>query len=169
MLSGETAIGKYPVEAVRTMVRIGAEVEAYRTGVSCLQTDVAEGVGRLVVDDAVARAAAETAENLGARLIVASTQSGWTAKLVSKCRASVPVIAATPLVATARRCSLYWGVTPLLVQPTESTDAMIEAVEDLCRRKGLVEAGDTIVITAGSPLQPGTTDTLKVRKVGIAT
>lgn len=167
MLSAETAVGRYPVEAVETMVRIGAETEAYQASRRRhLWTDIADDTERLVAADAVSRAAAQTAEELHAKLIVASTQSGWTARLVSKCRVSVPVVAATPLVATARRCSLYWGVIPLLLEAKESCDATIGAVADLCRDSGLVRDGDTVVVTAGSPLRPGTTDTMKVQKVG---
>lgn len=166
MLSGETAVGKYPVQAVEMMVRIATQAERYQQQREHLMTDVEDTGERMMVADAVARAAAETAEKLGARLIVAFTQSGWTARLVSKCRAMVPIVAATPEPATARRCSLYWGVTPVIIAPTRSTDAMIEAVSRVCLEKGLVRRADTIVITAGSPLQPGTTNTMRVEKVG---
>ena len=167
MLSGETAIGRYPVEAVSMMARIAYETEKYQAGLPHLATEVASDVEQLVVADAVARSAAETAENLRARLIVAFTQSGWTARLISKCRAAIPVVAATPDARTARRCSLYWGVTALLVEPAGSTDEMLRAVEQLCREQGLAEVGDTIVVTAGTPAgRPGTTNMMKIEKVG---
>jgi len=166
MLSGETAIGKYPIEAVRMMTSIGTETEAYQARLLRLQPEVAETEERLIVADAVAHAAAQTATKLRAKLIVAFTQSGWTARLVSKCRAPMPVVAATPVVATARRCSLYWGVTPLLMEPTQSTDAMIAAVSIACRQRGLADVGDTLVFTAGSPMRPGTTNSMLVEKVG---
>jgi pyruvate kinase len=167
MLSGETAVGQYPVEAVHTMCRIAVQAEQYLRQGPHLRTEVAEGVEQLVVADAVARAAAETAEGLRARLIVAFTQSGWTARLISKCRAALPVVAATPQVSTARRCSLYWGVMPILVEESTSTDAMIAAVEQVCRQQQLAQPGDTIVVTAGTPIgRPGTTNMMKVEKVG---
>ncbi len=167
MLSGETAVGRYPVQAVAMMSRIAYETERYEAELPHLTTEVVSDVEQLVVADAVARSAAETAENLRARLIVAFTQSGWTARLISKCRAVIPVVAATPDPATARRCALYWGVTPLLIKPAETTDAMIAAVEELCRQRGLADAGDTVVITAGTPAgRPGTTNMMKVEKVG---
>ncbi|MBC7288286.1 MAG: pyruvate kinase [Armatimonadetes bacterium] len=167
MLSGETAAGKYPVEAVAMMARIAYETERYQIGLPHLTTDVAADTDRLLVADAVARSAAEAAENLGARLIVAFTQSGWTARLISKCRPAIPIVAATPDVQTARRCSLYWGVTPLLIVPAESTDDMIAAVEDMCLAHELAGRGDTLVITAGTPMgRPGTTNMMRVEKIG---
>ena len=117
MLSEETAVGKHPVEAVRMMDAIVREAEGYQASLPHLSTDLADVSERLTFSDAVARAAAETAENVGADLIAAFTESGFTARLVSKCRSAVPAVAVTPNLATARRCTLFWGVTPARDRP----------------------------------------------------
>lgn len=167
MLSGETAIGKYPAETVTTMRTIATIAEReLRQGDA---TSAAPLVGMDFLDfaDSVARAAADTAEILSARVIVAFTQSGSTARLVSKCRPRMPIIAATPLRETARRCSLYWGVQPLLIEPVNETEAMIHDVELQLREMEICNEGDVIIITAGTPIgRRGTTNTMKVHVIG---
>lgn len=167
MLSGETAIGKYPIEAVRTMRSIAtiAERELSRTDAT-LAAPLVPG-GFLDFADSVARAAADTAEILNARVIVAFTQSGSTARLVSKCRPHMPIVAATPLPETARRCSLFWGVQPLLIEPVNDTDEMIGNVDAQLRELQICAEGDVIIITAGTPIgRRGTTNTMKVHVIG---
>ncbi|MGC9318215.1 MAG: pyruvate kinase [Armatimonadota bacterium] len=166
MLSGETAIGTYPAETVRMMRRIAAiaEKELRREASSSAPL---VGMDFLDFADAVSRAAADTAESLGARGVVAFTQSGSTARLASKCRPSMPIVAATPLPATARRCSLYWGVQPVLIEPVNDTDQMIANIDAQLRDLDMVEQGDVIVITAGTPIgRRGTTNTMKVHVIG---
>ncbi len=167
MLSGETAIGDYPVETVCAMRSIAtiAEKELRRSDAT-LAAPLVEG-GSLDFADSVARAAADTAEILNAKVIVAFTQSGSTARLVSKCRPRMPIVAATPLAETARRCSLYWGVQPLLIEPVQHTDDMIHNIDgQLCELEICAE-GDVIVITAGMPIgRRGTTNTMKVHVIG---
>ena len=167
MLSGETAIGQYPVETVCTMRTIAAIAEKeLRRSDATLAAPLVEG-GFLDFADAVARAAADTAEILNAKVIVAFTQSGSTARLVSKCRPSMPIIAATPLAETARRCSLYRGVQPLLIEPVKHTDEMIHNIEEQLCGLGMCEQGGVIVITAGTPIgRCGTTNTMKVHVIG---
>jgi len=167
MLSGETAIGKYPVEAVRTMRSIATIAEKeLRRGDATLAAPLVAG-GFLDFADSVARAAADTAEILNARVIVAFTQSGSTARLVSKCRPRMPIVAATPLPETARRCSLYWGVQPLLIEPVNDTDEMIGNVDAQLRDLQICAEGDVIIITAGTPIgRRGTTNTMKVHVIG---
>ncbi len=165
MLSGETAAGKYPVQAVEMMRRIAEQAEAYerqhRRGPEGWSEE------HLGIPDAVARAAAATAERVGAKLVVAFTQSGSTARLVSKCRGCVPIVAATPDLATARRCTLYWGVSPFIVPSASTTDEMILMVERLSLDRHLLQPGDIMVITAGTPVgRPGTTNMMKVHVVG---
>ncbi|MFO8079907.1 MAG: pyruvate kinase [Armatimonadota bacterium] len=167
MLSGETAIGDYPVEAVETMRSIAsiAEKELRSGDVSASAPLV--GMDFLDFADAVSRAAANTAEILDAKVILAFTQSGSTARLASKCRPRMPIIAATPLPETARRCNLYWGVQPLLIEPVNQTDQMIHNVDRQLRDLGICEKGDVIVITAGTPIgRRGTTNTMKVHVIG---
>jgi pyruvate kinase len=167
MLSAETSVGHYPVESVGMMERIAREAEAYQAAQPHLTVDVAEGSETLTFSDAVARAAARTAEATCARLMVAFTQSGWTARLLSKCRSSVPAVAATPDPSTARRCSLYWGVCPMLVDRAGGTDEMFALVDRLCVERGLAAPGDTVVITSGAPIGvAGTTNVMRLHKVG---
>ncbi len=167
MLSGETAIGAYPVETVRTMRSIAtiAEKELRRRDAT-LAAPLVEG-GFLDFADAVARAAADTAEILNAKVIVAFTQSGSTARLVSKCRPRMPIVAATPVPETARRCNLYWGVQPLLIDPVQQTDEMTHNVDLQLRGLEICREGDVIVVTAGTPIgRRGTTNTMKVHVIG---
>lgn len=170
MLSGETSAGRYPVESVRMMESIVREVEEYQSHRPHLHVEAAEGSERLTYSDAVARAAAQTAEVTAARLIVAFTQSGWTARLISKCRSRVPTVAATPDLSTARRCTLYWGVTPVVIPQAADTEEMLHIVERMCREKGYVGAGDTIVVTSGAPVGvSGTTNMMRLHQMPTAT
>ncbi len=165
MLSGETAIGKYPVESVTMMRRIVSAAEQEQMSGQHLRTDELTA-GSLDFSDALSRAAAKTAEHIGARAIVAFTQSGSTARLASKCRPRVPIIAATPLATTARRCNLYWGVRPLLIEPVHNTDEMLERIEQQTVAMGVAEPGDVLVITAGTPIgQRGTTNMMKLQLI----
>jgi len=166
MLSGETAVGKYPVESVAMMRRIAAAAEGslFRG-----EHPLAEWHGgkSLSFGEAISRAAVEAAGETGAKALIAFTQSGRTARLASKCRPRVPIIAATPLVATARRCTLYWGVASMIVGPAESTDNQIELVDARLQELGLAQVGETVVITAGTPIAVrGTTNTMKLHVVG---
>ncbi len=166
MLSGETAIGKYPVEAVTMMRRIVLAAEQEQMRGPHLRVEELTEKG-LTFADALSRAAAETAENIGATAIVAFTQSGFTARLASKCRPRVPIIAATPLETTARRCSLYWGVQPVVIEPVHNTDEMMERIGQQAVKMGIARSGDVLVITAGTPIgQRGTTNMMKLQLIG---
>lgn len=165
MLSGETAVGRYPVEAVSMMRRIACSAEEELFRGRHLHTASGEEAS-LSFSDALSRAAARVAEELDTVAIAAFTQSGSTARLASKCRPRVPIIAATPLARTARRCALYWGVQPVLIEPVDSTDAMVEGIERRAREMGLARPGDVIVVTAGSPVgQQGTTNMMKLQVI----
>jgi pyruvate kinase len=168
MLSGETAVGKYPVESVAMMRRIAVAAEGALFQGQHLLTEW-QCAGGLSFGEAISRAAAEAAEQTGAKALIAFTQSGRTARLASKCRPRVPIIAATPLEETARRCTLYWGVAPMMVGPANSTDEQIEIVDARVRELGFAAPGETVVITAGTPVAVrGTTNTLKLHVVGSA-
>ncbi len=160
MLSGETAVGKYPVQAIEVMARIAAEAE---TSLSPVPPDVnIAGIG-----ESVAHAACRAAEEQHAKAIVTFTQSGTTALLVSKHRPLVPIIAATPAEKICRRLSLYWGVTPIILKTRKTTDDMISSVEHAMLRRRLVRPRDLIVITAGVPVgQAGSTNMMKFHRVG---
>lgn len=162
MLSGETAVGKHPVQAVEVMARIAVETE---TSLSPVSPDRhISGIG-----ESVAHAACRAGEEQRARAIVAFTQSGTTALLVSKHRPTVPVIAATPFESIARKTALYWGVSPIILTTKRTTDDMIATVERAMLKRKLVKPGDLIVITAGVPIgQAGSTNMMKIHRVGEA-
>lgn len=165
MLSGETAAGKYPVEAVTTMARIAVTAEA-----AINYEEILVRKGRRLsrtVTDAISYATCSTAQDLEAAAIISSTESGYTAKMVSKYKPKAPIIAVTPHVKVMRKLSLSWGVEPLLVSRFEDTDTMTSNAVKVSLEAGLINAGDLIVITAGVPVGVhGTTNLLKVHTVG---
>jgi pyruvate kinase len=160
MLSGETAVGKYPVQAVEVMARIAAQAE---TSLAPVPPD--RHISGLA--ESVAHAACRAAEEQKVRAIVTFTQSGSTALLVSKHRPRMSIIAATPHEHVGRKLSLYWGVTPVIVKTGRTTDDMIAAVEAAMLRQRLVKPRDLIVITAGVPIGvAGSTNLMKIHRVG---
>ncbi len=160
MLSGETAVGKYPVQAVEFMARIAMQAE---TSVNPWPPD--EDVSG--PDESVAHAACRAAQEQFANAIVTFTQSGSTSLLVSKHRPRMSIIAPTPFRHVARRISLYWGVTPVILRPKKTTDDMISSVEKIMLKKKLARQHDLIVITAGVPIGvAGSTNLMKIHRVG---
>ncbi len=160
MLSGETAVGKFPVQAVEVMARIAASAE---TQLAPRPPD--QHIGG--IDESIAHAACRAAQEQQVRAIVTFTQSGSTALLVSKHRPSADIIAPTPFERVARRVSLYWGVIPVILKPRRTTDDMLAGIEAIMLRKGLVRKHDLIVLTAGVPIGvAGSTNMMKVHKVG---
>ena len=160
MLSGETAVGKYPVQAVAFMSRIARQAEQ---SVNPWPPD--EDVSG--PDESVAHAACRAAEEQCVRAIVTFTQSGSTALLVSKHRPRSLIIAATPFEKVGRLLSLYWGVTPIVVKARRTTDDMISGVENAMLRRKLVKPGEMIVITAGVPVGvAGSTNMMKIHHAG---
>ncbi|HEY8983470.1 MAG TPA: pyruvate kinase [Streptomyces sp.] len=165
MLSGETSVGKHPVETVRTMARI---VEAAEGDV------LAKGLPPLTDHNkprtqagAVARVAAEIGDFLGAKYLVAFTQTGDTVRRLSRYRSPIPVLAFTPVPAVRAQLSVSWGVETLLGPWVDSTDAMVEQVDDLLLKHGLCERGDVVIITAGSPPGvSGSTNMVRVHHIG---
>ncbi|RNL70737.1 pyruvate kinase [Streptomyces sp. I6] len=165
MLSGETSVGKYPVETVRTMSRIveAAEQEILARGLPPLTE---RGKPRTQAGS-VARAAAEIGDFLGARFLVAFTQSGDTVRRLSRYRSPIPLLAFTPDPATRSQLSLTWGVETFLGPRVESTDAMVAQVDEELLRIGRTRHGDTVVITAGSPPGvAGSTNLVRVHHIG---
>ncbi|MBC7231068.1 MAG: pyruvate kinase [Actinobacteria bacterium] len=147
MLSGETAVGAYPVEAVSTMRRIVLNAETALPYERWLE-ERRRWIHRGKVE-AVAYAACELALRLDAKAIVTPTDSGFTALQVSRFRPGQPILAPTPHERTARRMTLYWGVLPRLEGMAGGADRMFIAAEEAARAEGLAEAGDVVVITAG--------------------
>ncbi|MFF8603066.1 pyruvate kinase [Streptomyces sp. NPDC015232] len=165
MLSGETSVGKYPIETVRTMSRIVAAAE---------EDVLAKGLPPLTERNkprtqggAVARAAAEIGDFLGARFLVAFTQSGDTVKRLSRYRSPIPLLAFTPDPATRAQLNLTWGVETFLGPHVDSTDAMVAQVDEELLRIGRCQKGDIVVITAGSPPGvTGSTNLVRVHHIG---
>lgn len=165
MLSGETAAGKYPVESVATMAQIAVRAE------QALCTQEVRGRHRDEVErtqtDAVSNAVRTIADELNARAIVTSTESGFTARMVAKHRPRSVIVAVTPHADVARRLSICWGVYPVQSRTPTSTDEMLSVAVDTALSSGLVRSGDLIVITAGVPIgHSGTTNLLKIHTIG---
>lgn len=166
MLSGETAIGKYPVESVETMARIAGRTEV------ALHFEQALGRKRVAsrgktVPDAISFATCAIAQNLGAAAIISSTESGHTARMVSKYRPRAPIIAVTPHEGVMRKLTLSWGVQPLLSTVQNNTDGMMTAAIEASLTAGLIKGGNLVVFTAGVPIGvKGTTNLIRVYTVG---
>ena len=163
MLSAETALGQHPVEAVEVMSRVAARAERETTR-SAAPPPRPEAYG---FPEAVAESACRAAEVLHAKAIVAFTQSGFSARLISSERPDVPMVALTPVPEVQRRLGLYWGVSSRLIRKVETTDEMIQEVEATLLGDGTVRNGDVIVIISGGPMWvTGTTNLLKLHRVG---
>jgi len=163
MLSGETAVGSYPVAAVETMARICTNAEAHLT--SSPMHD--ESGSHETITEAISCAAVEIADEISGTAIITATMSGMTARMVARHRPSVPIVAVTPSQATLARLALVWGVEPVLVEPFETTDDMVEMMVRTVRQKGVAAWGDPVVLTAGIPFgSGGRTNMLKVHVVG---
>ena len=164
MLSAETGVGQYPVEAVATMDRIivAAERECLHAAPSLTRVPTTTG-------GAIARAAAEVGAIVGATALVAFTMSGETARRLARYRSLIPLLAFTPEPATRSQLSLSWGVETFIVPPARHTDEMIRQVETALLDIGRCQKGDKVVIVAGSlPGTPGRTNALRVHCIGDA-
>jgi pyruvate kinase len=162
MLSQETSVGAHPIEAVRAMARICLSAQRHPDFQRARQMWREPGQ----VGSAIAHAAANAADELGARAIIAFTESGTTALRCSKARPRVPVIAASPHPEVLRRTALYSGVIPLLVSPGSDTDQMVANATSAARDEGLVRSGDLVVVVAGVPVGlAGQTNLIKVETV----
>jgi pyruvate kinase len=168
MLSAESSVGKYPIETVKTMSRIveAAEEELLCRGLQPL----APGKKPRTQGGAVARAAAELADFLDARTLVAFTKSGDTARRLARYRVPEPVLAFTTDPSTRSQLALTWGVEALLVEHVDTTDAMVKLVDQEMLKLSEYTRGDTVIITAGSPPGvPGTTNLVRVHHLGDVT
>ncbi len=163
MLSGETAAGAYPVEALKTMSAIAERTEN-ESHHNDLRTN--EGV-QISVSDATAHAACLTAKDVNAAAIVTVSESGSTARLLSKYRPQQPIIACVMDEQVQRQLSLSWGITSLLMGPAHSTDELIEMSTALAQEQGYLHNGELAVVTAGVPVGvSGTTNMIKIHMVG---
>jgi pyruvate kinase len=162
MLSQETSIGAHPIEAVRAMARICLAAQKHPAFERARQIWREPGQ----VGSAIAHAAASTATEIHARVIIAFTESGTTALRCSKARPPMPIIAASPHEEVLRRVALYSGVVPLMVSPGRDTDQMIANATEAAVASGMVRSGDRVVVVAGVPVgRPGQTNLLKVETV----
>lgn len=163
MLSGESANGDYPVEAVATMAKIAEETEKsleYKVAVSQAKTHIPAIAG------VISRAASNAANELEAAAVITSTQTGATAKRISQCRPECPIIAVTPDPIVARQLAFSWGVYPVVADKMESTDEMLERSVEIAKNNEFVKSGDIVVLAAGVPVdQVGATNLLKISEV----
>jgi pyruvate kinase len=164
MLSGETSVGEFPIETVRTMARIITSTEDH-------------GLARMAAIDwqprtrggVIAKAAAEVAERVGAKYLVAFTQSGDSARRLSRYRGRIPMLAFTPVPVVRSQLALSWGVETFLGETVEHTDEMVRQVDEHLLRVRRVEEGDLVVIIAGAPPGiPGSTNALRIHRMGDA-
>lgn len=165
MLSGESANGKYPIEAAKTMARIATAAEAQIDYEAALNKRKENALSN--VANAISLATCTTARELKVSAIITATQTGSTARMVSKYKPECPIIAVTPNEKVARKLALNWGVFPICARKFESTDEMITESVNKAKECGHVENGDLVVVAAGIPVHySGTTNMLKVHIVG---
>jgi pyruvate kinase len=162
MLSAETSVGAYPVQAVATMAQIIVAAEQDWPFTALAEPPETTG-------GAIARAAGEVGAAVGARALVAFTMTGDTARRLARCRSPIPLLAFTTEAATRSQLALTWGAEPFLVPPVEHTDDMVRQVEVALRDIGRCAQGDLVVIVAGSPPgTPGSTNAMRVHRIGDA-
>ena len=165
MLSGETAAGAYPVEALKTMSAIAERTE--QEGFHLRGRTMDSNPGKISVSDATAHAACLTARDVNAAAIVTVSESGTTARLLSKYRPQQPIIACVMREQVQRQLSLSWGITPLMMSLAHSTDELIEMSTALAKENGYLHNGELAVVTAGVPGGvSGTTNMIKIHMVG---
>jgi pyruvate kinase len=164
MLSGETSVGEYPIETVRTMARIISSTEdheLHHMAAIDWQPKTRGGV--------IAKAAAEVGDRVGAKFLVAFTQSGDSARRLARYRGPIPVLAFTPEAIVRSQLSLTWGIETFLTAQVEHTDEMVRQVDEQLLKIGRVKEGDLVVIIAGSPPGiPGSTNALRIHRMGDA-
>jgi pyruvate kinase len=173
MLSGESAVGKYPVETVETMARIADYTEEHGMGsIRPRRADARRGEASPApagpgtpITRSLTRVAASVAEELGCKLILAFTESGVTARLVAGHRPRVPVVAVTHEDRVYRQLALWWGVVPIQSEFVENTDDLLAAGEERLKARGLVQKGDTILMLSGHSLAAAATNMLRVHTV----
>ncbi|HAZ07610.1 MAG TPA: pyruvate kinase [Elusimicrobia bacterium] len=168
MLSGESAVGLYPVETVKVMADIIHKAETsnfrYRMIPHGLTDNPDTGFAH-----ALARAAHDACQVTGTKLVVVYTMTGWSARIMSKYRPRTPIIAMTPLKQTYQQLALYWGITPLICPLGKSTDEMLAYGERILLKSGLVKNGETTLVTCGGTAKHKASNMLKIHVVGSLT
>ena len=149
MLSGETAMGKYPLEALKTMVQICISAEEHLDSKQYSKR-IVDKENRSSISNAVSYSCVSTAYHIGAKLIVAPSITGFTTRQLSKWRPSVPIIGLSPSSTAVRQMQLYWGVLPIKAERSESTDELIDNSLALLKERGIAESDDVVIIAAGT-------------------
>lgn len=166
MLSGETAAGKYPVEALKAMATIAETTEA-DSSFDSLVHHAGTHDSHLTISAAVGHAACTTASDIGASAIISASKSGETARLLSRFRPDTQIIACVLDASTRRQMNIYRGVTPLMMDYANSTDELISMSVEAAEKADLIHSGDLVVVTAGVPVGvSGTTNMIKIHMVG---
>jgi pyruvate kinase len=164
MLSGETAVGNYPIRSTETMAAICANAEAHLPSSHLVECS---NSCHEVITEAISSSAVAIAQEVDAHAIVTATMSGTTARMVARHRPAVPIVAVTPNEKTPYRLALVWGVVPVEVDEFKTTDEMVQMMIEAAQQEGLVAWGDRVVLTAGIPFGQGkTTNMLKVHVIG---
>ena len=164
MLSGESAVGKYPVETVAMMARIVAEAERHMKEQGAKEPRTRHT--QLSIAETICEATAHAADDLDLRGIALFTESGTTARQLSKYHPSAPIFALSPNERTIHRLNLLWGTTPIQCKKLQSTEAMVETAERLLEKNGYVRAKEVIAIVAGTRTKSGSTDFLRLHALG---
>ena len=164
MLSGESAMGKYPIEAVAMMSRIVSEAE--RSIKEDKLNAARQRVSRLSIAETICEAAAHAADDLDLRGIALFTESGSTARQLSKYHPSAPIFALSPVDVTINRLNLLWGTTPIRCPKVNSTEALVDVAESLLEQRGYVKPREVIAIVAGTRTKSGSTNFLRLHVMG---
>jgi pyruvate kinase len=160
MLSGETAIGKFPVQAVQTMSTLAQRAEASLAEYGYLQKTRMDPVN--IIPEVVSQSAVNMAEKLSAVAIFSLTETGFTSRLISKNRPDCPILAVTYSELVARRLSMNWGVIPLLCEEGSDDNAKLKFAVNRAEALGYIKTGDVVLVTAGTQHRVGGTDLIRV-------
>jgi pyruvate kinase len=164
MLSGESAVGKYPVEAVAMMSRIVTEAELHMKYGQ--ESERRERRSRLSIAETICEATAHAADDLDLRGIALFTESGATARQLSKYHPTAPIFALSPVEVTINRLNLLWGTTPIRCPKVNTTEALVDCAEALLEKGGYVRPREVIAIVAGTRTKSGSTNFLRLHSMG---
>ena len=166
MLSGETAMGAYPFEAVRMMAKIATHTESSMDYAKILDEKMRFDTGQSITG-AIGQATCDIAHDLNVAAILTASATGRTARVVSRYRPRAPIICATNRAETYQRLALVWGVQPVMVDMADDSDSMMQASIDAAGKTGFVKNDDVVVLTGGVPVgRPGSTNFIKVHRIG---
>ena len=166
MLSGETAVGAYPFEAVRMMAKVAVHTESSLDYGKILDEKMRFDTGQSITG-AIGQATCDIAHDLDCRAILAASATGRTARVISRYRPRAPILCATNRPETYHRMALIWGVQPMIVEIAGDSDSLMQATIDAAEKSGLVKEDDVVVLTGGVPVgRPGSTNFIKIHRIG---